>query len=53
MDRNRYMVDHADTLIAVYGGGAGGTKNTLEYAQRRGLQIAMISPETGEIQIQN
>ena len=52
MDRNRYMVDHADTLIAVYGGGVGGTKNTLEYAQRRGLQIAMISPETGEIQIQ-
>ena len=53
MERNRYMVDHSDTLIAVYGGGAGGTKNTLEYAQRRGLQIVTISPETGEMQIQN
>ena len=53
MERNRYMVDYADTLIAVYGGGAGGTKNTLEYAQRRGLQIVTISPETGEIQTQN
>ena len=53
MERNRYMVDRSNTLIAVYGGGAGGTKNTLEYAQRRGLQIVTISPETGEMQIQN
>ena len=53
MERNRYMVDRSSTLIAVYGGGAGGTKNTIEYAQRRGLQIVTISPETGEMQIQN
>lgn len=53
MERNRYMVDRSNTLIAVFGGGAGGTKNTLEYAQRRGLQIVTISPETGEMQIQN
>ena len=53
MERNRYMVDRSNTLIAVYGGGAGGTKNTIEYAQRRGLQIVTISPETGEMQIQN
>ena len=47
------MVDRSNTLIAVYGGGTGGTKNTIEYAQRRGLQIVTISPETGEMQIQN
>ena len=44
------MVDRSNTLIAVYGGG---TKNTLEYAQRRGMRIVTISPETGEMQIQN
>lgn len=53
MERNRYMVDRSDTLIVIYGGEAGGTKNTIEYAQRRGLQIVTISPETGEMQIQN
>ena len=47
------MVDRSDTLIVIYGGEAGGTKNTIEYAQRRGLQIVTISPETGEMQIQN
>lgn len=53
MERNRYMVDRSNTLIAVYVGGKGGTKNTLEYAQRRGLQIVIISPQTSEAQINN
>ena len=39
MRRNRYMVDHADVLLAVYNGKSGGTRSTMLYAMRRGLQI--------------
>ena len=39
MRRNRYMVDHADILLAVYNGKSGGTRSTMLYAMRRGLQI--------------
>ena len=42
--RNRYMVDHSAHLIAVYGGENGGTKNTVEYAKRKGLDIVIIDP---------
>ena len=38
--RNRYLVDHASLLIAAYDGSAGGTRNTIQYALERGLQIA-------------
>ena len=44
MDRNRYMVDHADVLIAVYGGDAGGTQSTMLYAMRTGKQIIELTP---------
>ncbi len=44
MERNRYMVDHADVLIAVYGGDAGGTRNTMLYAMRTGKQIIELEP---------
>jgi len=40
--RNRYMVDHACMLIAVNDGQSGGTRNTIEYALRRGLDIVDI-----------
>lgn len=43
--RNRYMVDHASLLIAVYDGQNGGTRRTMEYAMRRRLDIVDISPE--------
>ena len=42
--RNRYMVDHAALLLAVHDGQPGGTRRTLEYAMRRGLQIVDIPP---------
>lgn len=42
MDRNRYMVDHASLLVAVYNGEAGGTRNTILYAMRQGLQILQL-----------
>ena len=37
--RDRYMVDHASLLIAAFDGSPGGTRYTLEYAMRQGLQI--------------
>ena len=42
--RNRYMVDHASMLIAVHDGLPGGTRRTIEYAMRRGLDIVDIPP---------
>jgi len=40
---NRYMVDHASLLIAVFDGTAGGTQYTMQYAMQRGLNIVDIS----------
>ena len=38
--RNRYLVDHASLLIAAYDGSSGGTRNTIQYALRRGITVA-------------
>ena len=43
--RNRYMVDHAARLIAVFDGQEGGTRRTVEYAMRCGLEIVYIDME--------
>ena len=44
---NRYMVDHADRIIAIYNGnGRGGTAYTVEYARRMGREIIIIDPKT-------
>lgn len=42
--RNRYMVDHASRLIAVYNGqpGGSGTLGTLSYALREGLDTEIL-----------
>ena len=37
--RDRYMVDHAALLIAAFDGSPGGTRYTMEYAMRQGLEI--------------
>ena len=47
--RDRYMVDHASLLIAAFDGSAGGTRYTMEYAMRRGLDIVDIPIVTGEL----
>ena len=44
MCRNRYMVDHAAMLIAVYDGQGGGTRRTVEYALRRGVPVVCVPP---------
>ena len=47
--RDRYMVDHAALLIAAFDGSAGGTRYTMEYAMRRGLDIVDLPIVTGEL----
>ena len=43
--RNRYMIDNATHLIAVYDGvQSGGTKQTIDYARKKGLSITIIEP---------
>ena len=37
--RQMHMVDHAALLIAAFDGSPGGTRYTVEYAMRRGLEI--------------
>ena len=40
--RNEWMVDHSARIIAVYNGGPGGTRNTVEYARKKQICIALI-----------
>ncbi len=42
--RNRYMVDHASLLIAVFDGVPGGSGQTIEYAMRRNIPIISLPP---------
>ena len=47
--RNRYLVDHADTLLALYNGTpTGGTAYTVKYAYQRNKEIIVIAPNTME-----
>ena len=49
-ERNRYMVDHSDLLIAVYckSHARGGTLATMEYAKKQGIEIIEIPVETAQ-----
>ena len=44
LKRDRYMVDRAALLLAVYDGVPGGTRYTIEYALRRGVEVRYIPP---------
>ncbi len=44
MIRNKYMVDKSSLLIAIFGGGSGGTKNTIEYAKRNDVETVVLNP---------
>ena len=41
-ERNRYMVDHSSRLICYYDGGKGGTKYTVDYALKNGLDVVNL-----------
>lgn len=42
--RDRYMVDHADALIAVYSGQRGGTSYTVQYAYAQKKEVTILNP---------
>ena len=47
--RNRYLVDHADSVLALYNGSpTGGTAYTVKYACQRNKEIIVIDPATME-----
>lgn len=43
--RNKYMVDNCDILIAVWDGSKGGTANCVNYAKKLGKKIIYINPK--------
>lgn len=52
MQRNRYLVDHADCLLAVYDNERSvrsGTGMTVHYAEKKGLPMKIIHPDTIQI----
>lgn len=48
--RNRYLVNHAGVLLAVYNGEyRGGTAATIRYARKVGREIIILDPTTGKV----
>lgn len=45
MDRNKYMVDNSQYVIAVWNGKPSGTGNTIKYANKKGKEVIIIDPE--------
>ena len=46
--RNQLLVDHASKVIAVFNGDAGGTFNTIQYAQEKGTPVNIAEVWTNE-----
>ncbi len=45
LERDRYMIEYASTLLAVYNGvNHGGTASTVSYARKLGREIIIIDP---------
>ena len=42
MTRNKWMVDHSSLVLAVYNGEKGGTRNTIDYARKQGIEVRLI-----------
>ena len=50
LDRNRFLIEHASTVLAVYNGvRRSGTGATVNYARKMGREIIVIDPATLEI----
>ena len=43
--RNVWMVDRSSRVIAFYNGAAGGTKNTIDYAAKKGIEVIQFIPK--------
>lgn len=44
-DRNKYMVEQSDVVIAVWNGKPSGTGNTIRFAKENGCKVRIINPE--------
>lgn len=44
LERNRFMVNNSSLMIALFNDLPGGTKSTIDYAKRQGLEIVIIKP---------
>lgn len=47
--RNEWMVDHSNRVIAYYNGAPGGTKNTIDYAQKKQIEVVTNNPNYVEV----
>ena len=45
-DRNKYMVEQSDVIIAVWNGKPSGTGNTVKMAKQSGKKISVVNPYT-------
>lgn len=43
--RNRYLVDNADIVLAVWNGASGGTEYTVNYANKKEKLLIIINPD--------
>ena len=43
--RNEWMVDHSNRVIAYFNGAPGGTKNTIDYAASKGIEVVTNNPD--------
>ena len=43
--RNEWMVDNSNAVMAVFNGSGGGTKNTIEYANRKSVKVVNLLDE--------
>lgn len=44
-DRNVWMVDHADAVVAIWDGSQGGTANCVGYARNRKVPLLIVNPK--------
>lgn len=44
--RNKYMVDRSSVLLAVLSDSEGGTKSTVDYAMRQGIEVFIFDPRS-------
>jgi uncharacterized phage-like protein YoqJ len=42
MERNKWMVDRADVVLALWDGSSGGTANAVHYAESRGRKVVNV-----------
>lgn len=45
-NRDKWMVDNSDYVIAVYDGSKSGTGHTVNYAIKKGVEIVQLQPKT-------